>query len=79
MKDNLSGHFTYKGYVRNTRPDVKFGHNNLGYVCQIPVVGLIVGGSITLLIECVVSPFVLYQKIKECKEGKLKQNAKRDK
>lgn len=42
IKDNLkNGKWTWNGYIKQKKPDVKFGHNTFDYVCQIPVVGLV--------------------------------------
>ena len=70
VRDNLKGSFTWKGYVKNTKPDSKFGHTKFEYLSQIPLVGLLFTVMVYTILIVITYPSILFQQIK----GKL--NAK---
>ena len=65
IKQNLRGSFTWTGYVKNNKPDPKFGHTRFEYFLQIPVIGIL--GMLCGI--AVVTPIIYYgifiQQIKE--------------
>ena len=65
VKKNLKGYFTYKGYVKNTKPDSKFGHNKADYLAQIPLFGLVFCFTIDLLIIVFVVPSIFIQQLRD--------------
>ena len=65
IKDNLKGNFTWGGYVKNTKPDSKFGHTKLEYLTQIPFIGLVFTGVVYAILIVVTYPAILFQQIKE--------------
>ena len=65
IKDNLKGNFTWGGYVKNTKPDSKFGHTKLEYLTQIPFIGLVFTGVVYSILIVVTYPAILFQQIKE--------------
>lgn len=63
--DNLKGSFTWGGYVKNTKPDSKFGHTKLEYLTQIPFIGLVFTGVVYAILIVVTYPSILFQQVKE--------------
>ena len=65
IKDNLKGSFTWGGYVKNTKPDRKFGHTKFEYLTQIPLIGLLFTGVVCAILIVVTYPSILFQQVKE--------------
>lgn len=62
---NLKGSFSWGGYIKNTKPDSKFGHTKFEYLTQIPLISLVFTGMIYSILIVVTYPSILFQQVKE--------------
>lgn len=65
IKWNLTGSYTWKGYVRNNKPDHKFGHTRFEYVLQIPLLGVLITLVGSILLIPIIYTGIFIQQIKE--------------
>ena len=64
VKDNLRGNFTWSGYVKNNKPDSKFGHTKFEYLTQVPLIGLVFTALVYIVLIVITYPCILLQQIK---------------